>query len=142
MPLARQASLARTSELKGGGELKRTPLAPRSTKQGVRVEASREARAAWARAGDLPEVCAACGRQTACAGHHVLYAQFVRKFGGDEYDLRNRMAVCHHEHHRHHHGLEADRLPLSLLTDEHWQFARELLGDRAPEFLARYYRPA
>lgn len=143
MPLSKQASLARTTALKGGGELKRTPLSPQSAKH---VEASRKAspaRAAWARAADHPEACAACGRvQERCHGHHVTYRQHVRKHGGEEYDLRNRMPLCTTHHHRHHHGLEADRLPLSLLTEEHWQFARELLGDRAPGFLARYYRSA
>lgn len=142
MPLRSQASIARTTELKGGGELKRTRLKPVSKKA---VEASRTAsaaRVAWARAGDHPERCAGCERVLRCHGHHALKRQYCRKYGGDEWSLANRIPICATCHDGHHHGLEDRRLPLSILTEVHWEFARELLGERAEEVLARHYRPA
>lgn len=81
-------------------------------------------------------ICGCGGKQNAM--HHVVYAQVVRREGGDVKDARNLVPVarwCHHAHH--------DRrkpLALSVLPDDVFSFARELLGaGPAHAYLTRYY---
>jgi cytochrome c553 len=50
------------------------------------------------------------------------------------------MAVCADCHERHHNA--SRRIPLSRLSSTHLEFAREVLGDYADDYLARYYGDA
>ena len=69
--------------------------------------------------------------------HHVVYQQHVRKRGGDLGDERNFLPLCY-ECHRRHHSRHAV-LAASCLPDAAWQFADELMGEAAPDYLGRYY---
>jgi hypothetical protein len=73
--------------------------------------------------------------------HHIVYAQHVRRYSGDEWDVRNRLPVARWRHTQHHSG----ELPLlvSDLPDSVFEFAVELIGaDRAWSYLrARYAGP-
>ncbi len=72
--------------------------------------------------------------------HHVVYAQTVRKHGGDIWAPENSMTVCQTCHQRQHEPFhQARRIPLRALTDANYEFARELLGAYAYDYLrARY----
>lgn len=70
--------------------------------------------------------------------HHVVYEQKVRRVGGDPYDGRNALLVCiscHMSHHRR--GRRV--IPLVALRDENYEFAVELLGAAAFDYLRRRY---
>lgn len=139
----KRTPLKRTSGLSGDGELKRTRLKPisdkrREAKPTADVVARQEA---WFLATLADRVCACgCGQVGAMDGHHVVLKSHVRKRGGDVWDLRNRLSVFHDHHMAHHHGSDAQKIPLSALRQENVEFARELLGDRADDYLARHYR--
>jgi hypothetical protein len=81
-------------------------------------------------------VCGCGGARNAL--HHVVYAQVVRREGGDVRDERNLVPVsrwCHAAHHDR-------RRPLSLhvLPDAVFEFAGELLGGPAAHaYLGRFY---
>lgn len=71
--------------------------------------------------------------------HHVVYEQHVRREHGDVWDPGNALTLCpscHSSHHR-----RGRVLPISVLRIENVKFAAELLGgDRAQDYLCRYYR--
>ena len=70
--------------------------------------------------------------------HHVVYEQHVRANGGDRWDPRNALRLCVSCHSSHHHRGRV--LPLVALRDANLQFAFELLGAGAYDYLRRYYR--
>lgn len=137
----KRVPLKRGSGLSRGSVLKRTLLKPVSDKRRATapdpvVEAARRA---WHLATLADRVCACgCGREGMVEGHHVVYRQQVRKYGGDEWDLRNRLSIAPRCHARHHMG--AKKIPLSALRKANVEFARDLLAERADEYLARHYR--
>lgn len=69
--------------------------------------------------------------------HHVVYRQEVERRGGDIDDRRNLMALCQLCHFDHH--ARADVIPLSALGDVHLDYAFELLGAFAYDYLQRRY---
>jgi hypothetical protein len=83
--------------------------------------------------------CRACGsREGRFHAHHVIYRQHIDE--AVRWDARNAMAVCADCHERHHNA--SRRIPLSRLSSTHLEFAREVLGDYADDYLARYYGDA
>ncbi len=90
--------------------------------------------------------CPGCGRtlrQLTQAGipvraHHVVYEQEVRRRRGPLHDPRNALGLCD-PCHTGHHGQHP--LPLRTLPLEAVEFARELLGDHASDYLKRRYPP-
>lgn len=83
--------------------------------------------------------CEHCGRPGRTTGHHVVREQDVRRLGGDVWDLRNRLNVLHDCHMAHHQGATWQKIPQTVLRAENVLFARELLGERAQEYLDRHY---
>ena len=77
-----------------------------------------------------------CG-QPAEQLHHVVYAQHVRRHGGDLNDGRNLLPLCYDCHRRHHNRIAV--IPVTSLPDVAVEFAHELLGEAAPDYLGRYY---
>jgi transcription initiation factor TFIIIB Brf1 subunit/transcription initiation factor TFIIB len=69
--------------------------------------------------------------------HHVVKQQHLDDYGGDPADPRNALALCHVHHERHHKAKR--RIRLSELRPENLEFARELLGDYADDYIAREY---
>jgi hypothetical protein len=70
--------------------------------------------------------------------HHVIYAQHVRREGGDLNDPRNLIAVNNEEHERHHKRMEP--FSLARLPDRAYEYAAELLGaEKAYNYLRRRY---
>jgi hypothetical protein len=72
------------------------------------------------------------------AQHHVVYEQHVRNEGGDCHDGRNALCLCdscHMSHHRR--GTRV--VPLEVLRDCNFEFAGELLGPAAYDYLRRRY---
>lgn len=141
----KRSPLKRTGGLKAGASvLKRTRIRARSAKVAAAVAAPSAlevaGRTAWHYATLADPLCASCGRAWAIHGHHVVRAQDVRKFGGDVWDLRNRMSVCTECHLNHHHGSYRQRLTSTILTFDNLLFMRELLGDQASEYIAKHYR--
>lgn len=140
----KRSRLDRKSGLKtGSGALKRSAIKPISQKRRARPAdlAAVAAREAWFLATLADRVCACgCGQVGSMDGHHVVLKSHVRKLGGDVWDLRNRLSVFHDHHMAHHHGGEQQRLRLAVLRPENLVFARELLGERAEEYLAKHYR--
>lgn len=75
---------------------------------------------------------------TRCHEHHVVYEQHVRREGGDVYDPRNALTLCiscHTSHHRR----GSRTVPLRVLRDANYEFAFELLGAAAFDYLRRRY---
>lgn len=69
--------------------------------------------------------------------HHVIYQQHVKRYGGDLSDPRNFMPLtydCHRRHHSRHAVIPRSALPTAAL-----EFADELLGDYADDYLRRRY---
>lgn len=69
--------------------------------------------------------------------HHVVYEQHVKREGGDRWDPRNALRLCvscHSSHHR-----RGRVLPLRALRDVNFEFAFELLGPAAYDYLTRRY---
>jgi hypothetical protein len=60
------------------------------------------------------------------------------KYGGDIADPRNSLTLCITHHYRHHANPGWD-IPLDVIPDEAFEFARELLGDYAEDYFKRYY---
>jgi 5-methylcytosine-specific restriction endonuclease McrA len=119
--------------------MKRTPLTRKPTrlKRGRPSDELKEKmlQFKWSVSG---QACAGCGRFSYAHAHHVVYRQFVPvELAWDE---RNAMPACvvGNNCHGNHHSA-ARRLPLSALTDANWEFAREVLGDSAEDWLRRRY---
>lgn len=126
---------------RGESTLKQTRLASRSEKKQATIAdpALDAAREAWHRATLADGVCACCGLRGQMHGHHAVSRQHVRKRGGDEWDLRNRLSLRPACHMAHHAGRKIDQ---SKLRPENVAFARELLGEAAQEYLDRHYSQA
>ena len=71
--------------------------------------------------------------------HHVVYEQHVRDAGGEVYDPRDGLTLCRVCHAAHHGQQDRGKVPLSLLRDENYEFAFELLGPAAFDYLRRRY---
>jgi 5-methylcytosine-specific restriction endonuclease McrA len=80
-------------------------------------------------------VCHACQFLWAQTSHHVVYEQHLR--GPDKWRLENAMPVCRDCHRRHHQAVE--RIPASCLTEQNLQFANDVLGPGAGDYLNRRY---
>lgn len=71
--------------------------------------------------------------------HHIVYRQHVRRASGDVWDPRNALTLCdccHLAHHR-----RGRLIPTSVLPDAALDFAFELLGPAAFDYLTRRYGP-
>lgn len=79
-------------------------------------------------------VCALTGRAGAHHAHHVVREQDV--LTGDPHDPRNALRLSTTVH-LDHHGIH--KLPLSALTDNNIEFAYEILGSYAADYLHRRY---
>ena len=71
--------------------------------------------------------------------HHVVTRQKLRKIGREDawWDARNGVPVTTRAHQRHH--SRHAPIPLSSLPPEALEFAAEVLGDAAPDYLRRFY---
>lgn len=69
--------------------------------------------------------------------HHVCYQQHLRAGGHPLWDPRDGMPLCRSCHDSHHNG--SRRIPCSRLPDEALEFAFEILGAYASDYLARRY---
>lgn len=67
----------------------------------------------------------------------MVYQQHVRRVGGDLGDPRNFMRIESDAHERHHNRSRV--LQLEALPDAAFEFARELLGSAAYDYLRRRY---
>lgn len=79
--------------------------------------------------------CAACGRLTFTAAHHVVYQQHLK--AEDRWRQENALSVCTSCHEAHHNG--SRRIPLEVLSDDNLNFASEVLGLAAGDYLRRRY---
>lgn len=86
-------------------------------------------------------VCFICGKPGDFHAHHVVDKQTLRNdygiTGDAAYDTRNAMRL-----HRHCHlQFENSRIdiPLTKLTDSMIEYAQEVMGTRAYDYLKRYY---
>ena len=86
----------------------------------------------------LRRECELCGSKDRIRNHHIIYAQHVRKRGGNEWDPRNAISLCISCHARQHSGTSF-RILVCDLPDEFWPFGKELLGDALWDYLARHY---
>lgn len=62
----------------------------------------------------------------------------MKRAGGDIWDPRNGLTLCASCHAKHHNRSRV--LPVSMLRPENIAYIRELLGEAADNYLARYYR--
>jgi 5-methylcytosine-specific restriction endonuclease McrA len=69
--------------------------------------------------------------------HHWLYRQHVTRHGGDLDDRRNLVGLCYDCHRRHHsrHAV----IPFTAIPEPAREFAQELMGDHADDYLHRRY---
>jgi hypothetical protein len=67
----------------------------------------------------------------------VGYKQHCRIAGASTADQRNVLLVCPACHFNHH--ARSRVMPLTMLTEANWEFAREALGDYAEPYLRWYY---
>jgi hypothetical protein len=77
-----------------------------------------------------------CTKRAAPHDHHVVYEQTVEKWGGDIWDKRNALALCFGKHEGQHKG---KKLPITCLHDRNLDFAYELMGAAATDYLHRHY---
>jgi hypothetical protein len=83
-------------------------------------------------------VCAVTGQGgRAYHAHHAVRVQDVRAHGGDPHDPRNALRLAAQAHLDHHSG--AHRIALTALTDQNIEYAFELMGPRAFDYLRRHY---
>lgn len=82
--------------------------------------------------------CVRCGTERRLQLHHVVYEQEIRRLDGDVYDPRASLTLCIECHVQHHKALR-HTIPLVLLRDENYEFAFELLGAAAFDYLTRRY---
>lgn len=69
--------------------------------------------------------------------HHVVYEQHVERMGGDTWDPGNALGVCFDCHGTHHKQIK--KLPISCLHNRNFDFAYELMGLSASDYLRRRY---
>lgn len=81
--------------------------------------------------------CRVCLMKRAAHTHHVFYEGELRRRGLPKYDHANLMALCVDCHFNHHNG--SKRIPLSLLTEENLEYAFNILGAYAYDWLRRRY---
>ena len=93
-----------------------------------------------------PRQCRQCGEGRGLTLHHCVYRQELRRIAaGDrgyfarvDVDYRNLIPLCEECHAMHHQRVRP--LPLVVLPDAVYAFARDLMGDgRAYNYLARHY---
>lgn len=77
------------------------------------------------------------GKSRRLAEHHVVYEQEIRRRKGDIADGRNALCLCQSCHAAHHHRNRP--VLLRALRDENYEFAFELMGPAAYEYLRRRY---
>lgn len=77
-----------------------------------------------------------CGAR-AVHRHHIITRQVLRREGGDPRDERNLIDLCWDCHAAHH--ARSKPLPLRCLPDEAYDFADELMGPAAFDWLTRFY---
>jgi hypothetical protein len=82
--------------------------------------------------------CLLCGTGKRLQRHHVVFEQVVRREGGDPFDPRDQVTLCIQCHVSVH---KATRKPLAvwMLPDAAIEFAGELLGPGAYDYLRRRY---
>lgn len=74
-------------------------------------------------------------RQMATDPHHVVFKRHCPP--GRKYDATDGLPLCRQHHWTHHYGNE--KLPAKALLPENLEFAREVLGPAADDYLARHY---
>lgn len=90
----------------------------------------------WSRGSKTELRCRGCLTKKAAHAHHVVYEQELNHRGLPPYDRRNRMALCVDCHFGQHRNKP---LPVSLLSDENMDYAFEVLGAFAYDYLKRRY---
>lgn len=89
--------------------------------------------------------CAGCGSidKLHWQAHHVVYRQECRRRRAAEWDPRDALRVCTFDivgcHYRHHDGTQTTPLTTSKLLDCNIEFAFEILGVFAVDYLRRHY---
>lgn len=83
--------------------------------------------------------CQMCSSRGAHHEHHVVYEQTVRREGGDACDSRNALRLCVDCHALHHARAHGKVVPVSRLRAVNIDFAFELLGSGAYDYLRRKY---
>jgi hypothetical protein len=83
--------------------------------------------------------CRVCLFKRSVHSHHVIYEQELRNRGLPIFDRRNCMAICKTCHERHH--TRARIIPVASIADETLEYAFEVLGLYAYDYLRRVYEP-
>jgi len=98
------------------------------------------ARRDWHLHAQAQRLCArpGCRSKEFAGGHHVIYQQELVRLGRADllWDKRNALRVCPGCHANHH---NLHQLPLTCLTDANYEFAFEVLGERAFDYLRSHY---
>lgn len=84
-----------------------------------------------------PRCICGCGQRALPYPHHVIYQQEIVRRGGDVDDPRNLVPIafsCHGNHHGRSRPFELGALPDSV-----YEFAFELMGPAAFDYLRRRY---
>lgn len=71
--------------------------------------------------------------------HHVVYEQELDNRGLPKFDRRNLMALCVDCHLGHHNGPPENQIPVSLLSDGNLEYAFEMLGPYAYDYVLKHY---
>ena len=81
---------------------------------------------------------AGCRSTEFAGGHHVIYQQELKRIGREDalWDKRNALRLCPRCH-GDNHGLY--QVKLTDLTDANYEFAFEVLGERASDYLRTKY---
>ena len=118
--------------------LKRTEIRRRKAKRPSLPESSLGSRHWYESKGDSCLVCGRTRRSARLALHHAILEQSIRREGGDWYDTRVGMTLCESCHQAHHRRVRV--IPLVLVPDSAIEFAYELLGPGAYDYLLRHYQ--
>lgn len=128
--------------------MKRTEITRTAMKRSrPKVEAMSREREAWLEEGRRQGACAVTGWSSRVAPyhvHHVIYEQELKRRWGaaynaaKKYDVRNALRVATVVHGQHHTAHK--RIPLTALRQQNIDYAFELLGAYAYDYLTTHYR--
>lgn len=108
-----------------------------------RVPVDDSSKEVFLRAGYGQRVCAVTGLPTSWRTgqvHHVIEKQWLRINHKPRWDPRNALLLRTRVHELHTGKLEHNKIPLSALRDENFEFAFEQMGAAAYNYLRRHYR--
>lgn len=117
--------------------LKRSSKGLRRSRRKKRTEAEEIAHDEFVEAARRQRVCAVSGKGGLFDPHHVVEQQWLKQNGLPLDDKRNALRLNPDIHANH--TTKMTKVPMRCLTDDNFEYAFEVMGIKAVEYLARNY---